>query len=155
MAYEIYNPHEWDSSDYFTPSKMNHIEEGIESTNLYARSIYRPEILINVNIEPNYTYADALNDLYAALDNLNNQVIADGYLQIGNNIFRLDRKSSSLYGFTSVYVANDGTMNILALQVKSSGSVYRRTAITTGGTITATDLSSDTITDTVIFYGRS
>ena len=155
MAYEIYNPHEWDSSDYFTPSKMNHIEEGIESTNLYARSIYRPEELINVTISADETYSAALDDLSVELANLNNQVIADGYLQIGNNIFRLDRKSSSLYGFTSVYVANDGTMNILALQVKSSNSVYRRTAITTGGTITATDLSSDTITDTVIFYGRS
>ena len=155
MAYEIYNPHEWDSSDFFIPSKMNHIEEGIESTNLYARSIYRPEELINVTISADETYSAALDDLSVELANLNNQVIADGYLQIGNNIFRLDRKSSSLYGFTSVYVANDGTMNILALQVKSSDSVYRRTAITTGGTITATDSSSDTITDTVIFYGRS
>lgn len=155
MAYEIYNPHEWDSSDYFTPSKMNHIEEGIESTNLYARSLYRPEVLINVNIEPNYTYADALNDLYAALDNLNNQVIADGYLQIGSNIFRLDRKTTSLYGFSSVYVSNDHSMNTLALQVKSSGSVYQRLYITTAGVISSTDISGDPITDTVIFYGRS
>ena len=155
MAYEEYTPHAWVSTDYVTPGSLNHMENGISKANLYARSIYRPEELINVTISADETYSAALDDLGVELANLNNQVIADGYLQIGNNIFRLDRKLSSLYGFTSVYVANDGTMNILALQVKSSGSVYRRTAITTGGTITATDLSSDTITDTVIFYGRS
>lgn len=155
MAYVEYTPTTYSSSDYVTPTSLNHAEQGIKNANDYAREIYTPTELFTITPDANETYSTLFNKIYAQLSNLPISVVADGYLQIGDNIFRLDRISSSLYGFASQYLSNDGAVNNLVAQAKSSSSTYRRLYITTAGVINTSDQSSSSVSDNAIFYGRS
>ena len=155
MAYVQYTPKTWDSTDVVTATPLNHIETGIKNANDYAREIYTPTELFTITPDANETYSTLFNKIYAQLSNLPASVIADGYLQIGNNIFRLDRISSSLYGFASQYLSNDGAVNTLVAQAKSSSSTYQRLYITAAGVINTSDQSSSSVSDNAVFYGRS
>ena len=155
MAYIQYTPKTWDSTDVVTATPLNHIETGIKNANDYAREIYTPTELFTITPDATETYSTLFNKIYAQLSNLPASVIADGYLQIGYNIFRLDRQASGLYGFSSQYLSNDNSVNTLVAQAKSSSSAYQRLYITAAGVINTSDQSSSSVSDNAIFYGRS
>ena len=155
MSYNEYTPKVWDGTDYVTPTPLNHMEQGISNAGAYAREIYKPHELFSIIPASNETYSTLLDKISTQLDLLPDEVVADGYLVIGNNIFRQGENSNSRRGFVSHYLSNDGAVNTLIMQIKSSSSTYTRLYITSAGVINTSDQSSSSVSNTAIFYGRS
>ena len=155
MSYNEYTPKIWDGTDYVTPTPLNHIEQGISDAGAYAREIYKPNELFSIIPVSYETYSTLLDKIYTQLNALPDSVVADGYLLYDGLFYRLSRLSSGNYVFTANYTQSSGNLRQLIATISSSGSKFERYTTATGGTITYADLSSDSVSATAYFYGRS
>ena len=146
-----YDEQVWDSTSYVTPTRMNHIEDGIASAGV--------EILATVNsTQQSRTGVSLLNELYTELSAFAKETIFDGFLEWGGMIFRCSMKDSNSYVFESVrlsFGANTATQ-ISVFYVASSGSKFERVTVNMSTSAVATlDLSDESFNAKLNFYGKS
>jgi len=145
----MYDKQSWNTEapyDYVTPTRMNHIEDGI-----YNASVSQ---IIAQKGGNSRTYTSLLNAIFSEISQQTTQTLNDGYLQVGGIYFRLTRTTSGVYMYGAEYLANDGSTNIVTLRVMESGSMYNRVTITSAGAVSSTNMSSNTTTDVAYLYGR-
>ena len=142
-----YDKQSWDTTSYVTPTRMNHIEEGIESAGV--------ESLITVNqAGASKTATSLLNELYTALTALANETVYDGYLEWGGIIYRCSRKDSGDYMFESVQITST-SLQVTVLSVSSSGSKMIRVSVNySTNAVTSNDMSSTSFNTTLNFNGK-
>lgn len=142
-----YDKQTWDTTSYVTPTRMNHIEEGIESAGV--------ESLITVNqAGASRTATSLLNELYTALAALANETVYDGYLEWGGIIYRCSRKDSGDYMFESSQITST-SLQVTVLSVASSGSKMIRVSVNySTNAVTSNDMSSTSFNTTLNFNGK-
>lgn len=142
-----YDKQTWDTTSYVTPTRMNHIEEGIESAGV--------ESLITVNqAGASRTATSLLNELYTALAALANETVYDGYLEWGGIIYRCSRKDSGDYMFESAQITST-SLQVTVLSVASSGSKMIRVSVNySTNAVTSSDMSSTSFNTTLNFNGK-
>lgn len=142
-----YDKQTWDTTSYVTPTRMNHIEEGIESAGV--------ESLITVNQGgASRTATSLLNELYTALTALSNETVYDGYLEWGGIIYRCSRKDSGDYMFESSQITST-SLQVTVLSVASSGSKMIRVSVNySTNAVTSNDMSSTSFNTTLNFNGK-
>lgn len=142
-----YDKQTWDTTSYVTPTRMNHIEEGIESAGV--------ESLITVNqAGTSRTATSLLNELYTALTALANETVYDGYLEWGGIIYRCSRKDSGDYMFESSQITST-SLQVTVLSVASSGSKMIRVSVNySTNAVTSSDMSSTSFNTTLNFNGK-
>lgn len=142
-----YGKQTWDTTSYVTPTRMNHIEEGIESAGV--------EGLITVNqAGASRTATSLLNELYTALAALANETVYDGYLEWGGIIYRCSRKDSGDYMFESAQITST-SLQVTVLSVASSGSKMIRVSVNySTNAVTSNDMSSTSFNTTLNFNGK-
>ena len=146
-----YDKQTWDTTSYVTPTRMNHIEDGIESAGV--------ETLATVNsTQQSRTAVSLLNELYTALSALSNETIYDGYLEWGGIIYRCSRKDSGDYMFESAQLAISSvtSFQISVLYVASTGSKFERISVNMSTSAVSTlDLSNESFNAKLNFCGKS
>ena len=142
-----YDKQVWDSTSYVTPTRMNHIEDGIESAGV--------ETLATVNsTQQSRTAVSLLNELYTALSALSNETVYDGYLEWGGIIYRCSRKDSGDYMFESSQITST-SLQVTVLSVASSGSKMIRVSVNySTNAVTSSDMSSTSFNTTLNFNGK-
>ena len=142
-----YSKQTWDTTSYVTPTRMNHIEEGIESAGV--------ENLITVNqAGASKTATSLLNELYTALTALANETVYDGYIEWGGIIYRCSRKDSGDYMFESAQITST-SLQVTVLSVASSGSKMIRVSVNySTNAVTSNDMSSTSFNTTLNFNGK-
>lgn len=144
MAYEKQT---WDTTSYVTPTRMNHIEDGIEDVTYVRHSTIEPTT--------NETWASLLGRVRDSVSPLGGKA---QFLRLSLNIdnqagmlFQCNRvySSATVTIWTSIRPTSTGFI-LYVINTSGSSAVFRKYEFTTSG-MTITDISSNTANSVVVW----